>query len=185
MQPKQSNSETITQAITLQTMNCDYRITHIHQISNSHKIKENIRSKMRQKQSNFGKISQQTQILIKTLEFNCISLSVSPENQITCKAMTSGSKVVMKLENSGQLFLTRRSKLLAFHVTNLRGSFLLFSSLEVSVVSPSFFEGESAGFFAEHSFSIGLKNRFMVDAFCFRVESQSLFLLLLFLLNTN
>lgn len=146
---------------------------------------ENIRSNMRQKQSNFRTTSQQTRTLIKTLKFNYISQSVSPENQITCTAMTSGSKVVTKLENAGQLFLTRRSKLLAFHVTNLRGSFFLFSSLEVSVVSPSFFEGESAGFFAEPSFPIGLKNLFMVDAFCFRVKSQSLFLLLLFLLNSN
>ncbi|GLT29075.1 hypothetical protein SLA2020_039630 [Shorea laevis] len=68
--------------------------------------------------------------------------------------MTSGSIFDKKSENSGQLLLTRRSKLLAFHVKNFNGSFLSLS-LGLS-------EGERQGFFAEPSFSIGLKKRFII-----------------------
>jgi len=73
-------------------------------------------------------------------------------------AMTSGSKVVMSLVKSGQLFLTRRRKLLAFHVINFNGSFfLLFSSFSASF-------SLSLGFFADpsESFSTTLKNRFIL-----------------------
>lgn len=76
-------------------------------------------------------------------------------------AMTSGSILETNLENSGQSFFTRRSKLLAFHVKNFTGSFLLLSSA-ISVVSPSSsFEDDKEGFLAGPSFSIGLKNRFI------------------------
>lgn len=88
------------------------------------------------------------------------------KKRLTCIAITSGSKLVTNLENSGQLFLTRRSKLLAFQVTNFSGSSFLFSSCDVSqLFSPSFFEGERVGFLADPSFSIGLKNRFMLLLF--------------------
>lgn len=52
---------------------------------------------------------------------------------------------------------------------NLSGSLFwlrLSSACEVSFLSPSFPEGESAGFFEGESFSIGLKNRFMA-VLCF------------------
>ena len=75
---------------------------------------------------------------------------------ITCIAMTSGSKVVTKLVNSGQLFLTRRRKLLAFQVMNLDGS--PFSS--------TFSACERQGFFEDPSFATGLKKRFIAQSQC-------------------
>jgi len=73
----------------------------------------------------------------------------------TCIAMISGSRVATNLENSGQLFLARRRKLLAFHVKNFKGSFpVCFSSSSTSPLV------ERAGFFEDPSFSSGLKNRF-------------------------
>lgn len=84
---------------------------------------------------------------------------------ITCIAMTSGSKVVTKLVNSGQLFLTRRRKLLAFQVMNLDGS--PFSS--------TFSACERQGFFEDPSFATGLKKRFIAQSQCL---SLSLSLLL-------
>lgn len=83
----------------------------------------------------------------------------------TCMAMRSGSKVVMRLVKSGQLFLTRRRKLLAFQVINFNGSF--FSLL--SSASESF----SLGFFTDpsESFSTTLKNRF-IFSFLFPLRSS-------------
>jgi len=86
-------------------------------------------------------------------------------------AMTSGSKVVTRLVNSGQLFLTRRRRLLAFHVINFNGSFFFFTS-----ASPSF--SFSLGFFADpsESFSTTLKNRFILlpSFFTLRCHHSSL-----------
>ena len=79
---------------------------------------------------------------------------------ITCTAMTSGSRSETNLVNSGQLFLTRIRKLLAFHVKNFNGSFFFSSSETWSVFSsPSSFERE--GFLEEPSFPIGSKYRFI------------------------
>lgn len=64
--------------------------------------------------------------------------------------------------NSGQLFFTRRSKLLAFQVTNFRGSLVPLSPSAVS--APPFLESwERLAFLLElSSFSMGLKNRFIL-----------------------
>lgn len=87
---------------------------------------------------------------------------VKEKEEDTCIAMTSGSKLVTKLVNSGQLFLTRRRKLFAFQVKNLRGSFVVLSSDISPFSSLSILEGEIAGFLADPSFSTGWKNRFIV-----------------------
>lgn len=81
-------------------------------------------------------------------------------SEVTCIAMTSGSKLETNVVNSGQLFLTLRRKLLAFQVKNLRGSFFMFSP-DASSFSSSFFNGERVDFFAEPSFSTGWKNLFI------------------------
>lgn len=81
----------------------------------------------------------------------------------TCIAMTSGSMLETNLVNSGQLFFTRRRKLLAFHVMNLRGCFLAASSADI--LSLSVEGGASVGFLAEPSFPTGWKKRFIVVFF--------------------
>lgn len=89
------------------------------------------------------------------------SVRVGVGQWITCIAMTSGSKLVTNLVNSGQLFLTRRRKLLAFQVKNFNGS--LLSSPDTSLFSPSSFsDDETEGFFDGPSFSTGLKKRFIL-----------------------
>lgn len=88
--------------------------------------------------------------------------------------MTSGSKVVMNLVKSGQLFFTRRRKLLAFQVKNFVGSFLGVSS---SDISPFLGDGR-LGFLADPSFSTGWKKRFIVpralssNSVCFPLEQN-------------
>lgn len=82
---------------------------------------------------------------------------------LTCIAMTSGSMLETKLVNSGQLFFTRRRKLLAFHVMNLSGCFLAASSADI--LSLSVEGGASVGFLAEPSFPTGWKKRFIVVFF--------------------
>lgn len=88
--------------------------------------------------------------------------------------MTSGSKVVMNLVKSGQLFFTRRRKLLAFQVKNFVGSFLRVSSPDIS----PFLGDERLGFLADPSFSTGWKKRFIVpwapssDSVCFPLEQN-------------
>ncbi|KVI06260.1 hypothetical protein Ccrd_015395 [Cynara cardunculus var. scolymus] len=86
--------------------------------------------------------------------------------------MTSGSMESMNLVNSGQLFLTRRRKLLAFQVKNLVGSFFwVFSSSSSTggaLVSASLAEDgeeeeeeERVGFLKETSFCTGYKRLYV------------------------
>lgn len=89
--------------------------------------------------------------------------------RVTCIAMTSGSKLVTNLVNSGQLFLTRRRKLLAFQVMNFDGSPLFSFDNETS---SSFSGCEREGFFEDPSFSTGLKKRFMAQCLSLTLHSQ-------------
>lgn len=80
---------------------------------------------------------------------------------ITCKATTSGSRSETNFVNSGQLFLTRRRKLLAFHVTNFNGSLFFSSSSETWSVFSLPSSSEKHDFLEDPSFCIGWKNLFM------------------------
>lgn len=91
--------------------------------------------------------------------------------RVTCIAMTSGSKLVTNLVNSGQLFLTRRRKLLAFQVMNFDGSPLFSFDKETS---SSFSGCEREGFFEDPSFSTGLKKRFMAQCLSLSTLSSAL-----------
>lgn len=93
------------------------------------------------------------------------TLNPTKHKLVTWTQMTSGLRVWTKWENFFQSALTRRSKLLAFQVTNLVGSRLW------NPTSSSFPEwdswGEESATFLEDGdpstdFSIGWKNRFMV-----------------------